>query len=133
MAAWGHRNFENDDALDFVWSVTEGGVPAILNAINNVSNKPESENLDTADCTQALAAMEYIAAAKGKPSEDFPEESETWLERNGGKELLSVDSGMVLKAIRKIKNNSKLRGTWDEGAGAGEWLTVLSSLEQRLS
>jgi hypothetical protein len=133
MGAWGHRNFENDEALDFVWEINEGGVQTIREAIDKVVNKPASEQPESSECTEALAAIEYVAAAKGNPSEDFPEESEIWLEKNGGKELLSIDSTLLLKAIERIKSNSELRAAWDDSAEAKEWYNILSGLEQRLS
>jgi len=133
MGAWGHRNFENDEALDFVWEINEGGVRTIREAINKVINKPASEQLESPECTEALAAIEYVAAAKGNPSEDFPEESEIWLEKNGGKELLSIDGSILLKAIERIKSSSELRELWDESDDAKEWYNILSGLEQRLS
>jgi hypothetical protein len=133
MGAWGHRNFENDEALDFVWEINEGGVQTIREAINKVVNKPASEQLESPECTEALAAIEYVAAAKGNPSEDFPEESEIWLEKNGGKELLSIDGSLLLKAIERIKSSSELREQWDESDDAKEWYNILSGLEQRLS
>ena len=133
MGAWGHRNFENDEALDFVWEINEGGVQTIREAIEKVINKPASEPLESPECTEALAAIEYVAAAKGNPSEDFPEESEIWLEKNGGKELLSIDGSLLLKAIERIKSSSELREQWDESDDAKEWYNILSGLEQRLS
>jgi hypothetical protein len=133
MGAWGHRNFENDEALDFVWEINESGVQTIREAITKVVNKPASEQLESPECTEALAAIEYVAAAKGNPSEDFPEESEIWLEKNGGKELLSIDSSLLLKAIERIKSSSELRELWDESEDAKEWYNILSGLEQRLS
>jgi hypothetical protein len=133
MGAWGHRNFENDGALDFVWEINEGGVQTIREAINKVVNTPDADYLESPVCTEALAAIEYVAAAKGKPSEDFPEESEIWLEKNGGKELLSIDGSILLKAIERIKSSSELREQWDESDDAKEWYNILSGLEQRLS
>lgn len=133
MGAWGHRNFENDEALDFVWEINEGGVQTIREAINKVVNKPASEQLESPECTEALAAIEYVAAAKGNPSEDFPEESEIWLEKHGGKELLSIDSSLLLQAIERIKSSSELRELWDESEDSKEWYEILSGLEQRLS
>jgi hypothetical protein len=133
MGAWGHRNFENDEALDFVWDITEGGVPAIVTAIKKVADTPESEFIETTESTQALAAIEYIAAAKGKPSEDFPEESEIWLEKNGGKDLLTIDTNTVLKAIERVRTNSELRELWGDSEDLDKWQGVLTNLEERLS
>ena len=133
MGAWGHRNFENDEALDFVWDITDGGVPAIVKAIKKVADTPDSQFIESTDSTQALAAIEYIAAAKGKPSEDFPEESETWLEKNGSNELLSIDQSIVLKAIDRVRSNSELREQWGDSEDLEKWQGVLTNLEERLS
>lgn len=134
MGTWGHRIFENDSALDFVTEVEERGFGRIEEAIRTVANYPEEDYLEINDSTAALAAIEYIAAAKGNQSEDFPEHAEDWLQKAGPGTLLSQDSSMIVKAIERVRNNSELRDLWqDDGEDPQEWLAVLNDLEKRVS
>lgn len=134
MGTWGHRNFENDSALDFVADVEERGFDRIEEAIRVVANYPEEDYLEIDDSVAALAAIEYIAAAKGQQSEDFPEDAEDWLQKAGTDTLLKQDAAAVAKAIDRIRNNSELRDLWgEEGADPELWLAVLSDLEKRVS
>jgi hypothetical protein len=134
MGTWGHRIFENDSALDFVAEVEERGFDRIEEAIRVVANYPAEDYLEVDDSAAALAAIEYIAAAKGKQSEDFPENAEDWLQKAGPGTLLSQDSSTIAKAIDRVRNNSELRDLWQEdGEEPQEWLAVLNDLEKRVS
>lgn len=134
MGTWGHRNFENDSALDFVAEVEERGFDRIEEAIKVVANYPEEDYLQVDDSVAALAAIEYIAAAKGKQSEDFPEDAEDWLEKAGPGTLLSQDGAVISKAIERVRDNSELRDLWQEdGVEPQAWLAVLNDLQKRVS
>jgi hypothetical protein len=133
MGTWGHRNFENDNALDFIAEVEERGAERIEEAIRVVANYPEDDPLGSDDGIAALAAIEYIAAAKGKQSEDFPEDAEEWLQKTAPGSLLSIDSSAITKAIERIRSNSELRELWNKSEEMDQWLAVLSDLEKRVS
>lgn len=134
MGTWGHRNFENDNALDFIAEVEERGFERIEEAIKVVANYPEEEFLNADDSVAALAAIEYVAAAKGKQSEDFPEDAEDWLQKTGTGSLPAYDKATMIKVIDRVRNNSGLRDIWqEEGNEPAEWLAVLSDLEKRVS
>ena len=80
MGAWENGNFGNDDAMDFVSEVNSK--ESIFDAILKISMASQNEYLEAPDCSVALAAIEYIAAALGNPAEDFPEETEEWVSKN---------------------------------------------------
>lgn len=133
MGTWGHRNFENDTALDFVNEVEDEGFDRIQHAIKLVAEHPEEEHLDADESVAALAAIEFIAAAKGNQSEDFPESAEDWLQKAGNGPLLGQDTAQLARVIERVRSNSELRDLWqDEGGEPTEWLAVLSDLEKRL-
>ncbi|AXY77007.1 DUF4259 domain-containing protein [Paraflavitalea soli] len=134
MGTWGHRNFENDAALDFVNEVEDNGIDVIEDTIQRVANLPEEDYLEDDDSASVLAAIEFIAAAKGKQSEDFPESAEEWLGKTNPASLLSLDKAQLAKIIERVRNNSGLRDAWqEEGDEPTEWLAVLSDLENRVS
>lgn len=141
MGAWEVENFGNDDAMDFVADVETGGKKSILTAIKTAADAAEYP--EAPECCIALAAIEYIAAAKGNPSADFPEEAEEWLSKNkllpftlgglfgiGAKEI-DITS-LSLSAIEKIKTRSELKELWEESGEFEKWLTIVQDLEKRI-
>lgn len=134
MGAWGKLNFENDNALDFVWDVEEKGIEQIIAAIERINSREEDNFLDSDLCEEALAAIEYIAAAKGHKAEDFPEDAEEWLKAHKAS-LLTV-RGIIAKsqqAIDRIKHNSELKELWEEVDDYEAWIKVLDDLNTRIS
>lgn len=134
MGAWGHTNYANDAAHDFAMDVTEQGIEKIKTAIYNVTSCAEDEELDADECCEALAAIEFIAAAKGKMAEDFPENAEDWL---AGKDLSEITSPDAIsdsqKAIARIKSNSELKELWQESDDFNDWVKSVDDLEKRIS
>lgn len=134
MGSWGHTNFDNDTAQDFVAAVDEEGVDRIISAIEVIKTIEEDAYLDSDLCTEALAAIEYIATAKDRMAEDFPEDAEDWVTAHKA-ELLTI-RGIVAKsqqAIDRIKNNSELKDLWEETEHFENWNKVLVDLDTRIS
>jgi Domain of unknown function (DUF4259) len=143
MGAWETGNFGNDDAMDFVGDITEtNGKDLILSAIQAIINN--TDYIESSDCCTALAAIEFIAAAKGNACDDFPEEAEEWLSKNklmpftkggfmgiGAKEVDVIT--LSSKAIEKIKTESELKELWEESGEFEEWLEILEGLKQRIA
>lgn len=135
MGAWGTLNFENDTALDFVYEIEEEGANRIKIAIEAVNSREEDSFLDSDLCSEALAAIEYIAAAKDKVSEDFPEDAEEWLTPANKENLLAIRNLIAnsKQAIDRIKHNSELKDLWEETEEFEEWNKVLDGLVTRIS
>jgi hypothetical protein len=134
MGAWGHTNFDNDTAQDFVAEVDENGIDRIISAIEVIKTIEEDAYLDSNLCTEALAAIEYIATAKDRMAEDFPEDAEDWVTAH--KDQLLTIRGIVAKsqqAIDRIKNNSELKEAWEETEDFEKWNNVLDDLNTRIS
>jgi hypothetical protein len=134
MGAWDHSNFGNDTAHDFAYEATEQGMEKIKTAIRAASECGEEEFLDSDECCEALAAIEFIATAKGKMAEDFPENAEEWLAGKDVSELTSPDLiRESQKAIARIKSNSELKELWKETEHFNDWVKVVDDLEKRIS
>ena len=66
MGAWGTGNFENDTALDWVWSLEESkDLSLVEDAISDVLNSGDCLDADLG-CA-GLAAAEVVAALRNKP------------------------------------------------------------------
>jgi methyl-accepting chemotaxis protein len=136
MGAWGLLNFENDTALDFVSEIEENsnGIGRIRSAIDIINTTTEDSYLDSDLCIEALAAIEYIAAAKDQMAEDFPENAEEWLQPNKAS-LLGLRNiiAQSKQAIDRIKHNSELKELWEETEDFEKWNKVLDDLNTRIS
>ena len=135
MGAWGHLNFENDTALDLVYEIEEKGADRIKIAIEAINSREEDAFLDSDLCSEALAAIEYIAAVKDKQSEDFPEDAEEWLTPANKDSLLAIRNLIAnsKQAIDRIQHNSELKDLWEETGDYEKWTKVLEGLVTRIS
>lgn len=133
MGTWGAGNFENDTALDWVWSLEESkDLSVVEDAISDVLNSSDYLDADLG-CT-GLAAAEVVAALRNKPVDDLPEDVSKWVEthRVAPGDLLIKD---CLTAVDKIRTDetSELKELWEEDeATAKEWYPVLDDLVGRL-
>ena len=79
-------NFGNDEATDWLYDLEETyGAELLAEAFDTIT---KGEFHEQADCCIALAAAEIVAAAKGKPAPDLPEDARKWLgnQGHGGRE-----------------------------------------------
>jgi hypothetical protein len=133
MGAWGAGSFENDTALDWVWDLQEStDLGAIEAAISDVLDSDDYLDADVG-CI-GLAAAEVIAALRGKPADDLPEEVSQWA---ASQEVVPNETLVrdCLAAVDKIRNDdiSELKELWEEDEDLPtEWHVVLDDLTARL-
>lgn len=143
MGTWGQKHFENDDAADFVAVLEEEGITKIYEVILFVSGLPETEYLEAPECQQALVAIEYLAAAKGNPSSDFPKSAKIWIKEKNLADILEGDTkeghrpylditDISIKAIERIRTNSELQELWEESENAEAYKSELDNLKKRI-
>ena len=131
MGAWGPGVFENDDASDWVWELeddTDGSV--IIEALSAVVDTPVDEQPEAPECSNALAAAEVVAAARGNRATELPSEASVWIQAHSDlvePGLLALASG----AVERIAIDSELKDLWEE-AGDEAWSAVVSDLLSRL-
>ncbi|GAB3745156.1 hypothetical protein GCM10027594_23790 [Hymenobacter agri] len=134
MGAWGHRNFENDSAMDFVGdfleSPTEVAVSDTLGFVIDAS--ADGEYIEVGEASAALAAAEVVAAVIGQAAADLPEEL-----RAGIAEMhFEINPKLVSKArkaVSVILRKSELQELWAEAGEMNDWQQVQSGLLARLS
>lgn len=133
MGAWGSDSFENDDAADWVADFCDAPDQAVLvNALSAVANIDAGEYLEASDCSVGIAAAEVVAALKGAPNVNLPDDTRTCLSRIEFK----AESGLIalaLKTTERIKTNSELKELFDESENPEEWYQAISNLQERLN
>ena len=131
MGAWGPGVFENDDASDWVWELEDDSDGAILaEALGVVLDLPADEQVESPESSNALAAAEIIASARGDRSPKLPTEAVAWLDAHSS----AVDDrlrSLALAAVARIATDSELKDLWNE-AGDPAWSEAVTALQARL-
>jgi len=115
MGAWGDGNFENDDALDWVWTLehdTDGS--ALRAALEPVAEGRDSDEPLGVQASRALAAAAVIARARGTSREALPAEAEAWLTGYGrvvDPDLVRVAADAVIRVYHAIRDEPA-NGAW---------------------
>ena len=132
MGAWGSGSFENDDASDWIADFCDDpDKDLIAGTLSTVAEMGADGYLEAPDCSVGLAAAEVVAALKGAPNPDMPDEAKDCL----SKLKLKVEPSMVSlasRAVERIKTNSELKELWDESENPAEWYAAVGNLEARL-
>ena len=131
--AWDVGPFDNDDALDWVWELSESDdLSVVKNALQSAINT--SGYLEAPTGSIALAAAEVVAALKGKPRAQLPAEVSAWVENYESE----VDDSLVQaarQAIVQVQNaeSSELAQLWSDSPELlNQWHKDLANLVQRL-
>lgn len=131
MGAWGAGVFENDDAADWVWELEDdenGSV--VIAALSEIVDTPVDDYIEAPEASNALAAAEIVAAARGHHGAELPSEAREWIRVNAAR----VDAAwlaLAAGAVERISIDSELKELWDE-AGSDEWPRVVADLLARL-
>ena len=129
MGAWGHGSFDNDDAQDWLFELTESADGQALEAA--VTAVDSDEYLEATECNIALAAAEIVAAIHLGDDENLPEEVRAWVEENDiGVSTEQVSAAAV--AVAKIRLDSELQELWEDSEEYDAWVALVSNLEANL-
>lgn len=130
MSARETGNFGNDDATDWVYDLEESsGTDLLKEAFKAITSNgyPESP-----DCCIALAAAEVVAAAKGKPSADLPDDVRKWIDDQENLDAIKGLFKSAISAVNKVSAKSELRDSWEESDEWHNWLQAVEDLRRRL-
>ena len=131
--AWDTGSFENDDALDWVWELSESNDLSVVEQTLQAAAS-SSGYLEAPTASMAIAAAEVVAALRGNPSSELPAEVTEWVKAHP-----VVVSDDLLKTTRKAIDNikklesSELAQLWSDSEDlAKAWHADVADLVQRL-
>jgi hypothetical protein len=134
MGASGTGSFENDDALNWVDAFCASpDIGAVRTALEAVVGPVPGKSLTTVECGAAIAAAEVVAALRGSPSADLPEELAGWIAENRGR--VRVTKALIRsarRALKRISSDSDMNESWVDEPTRREWRGKLGELEARL-
>ncbi|NVB79031.1 MAG: DUF4259 domain-containing protein [Kofleriaceae bacterium] len=126
MGTWGHGNFDNDGAHDWLDELHDKGVAAIRSVLGRVARAKYS---DVDDAQAALAAAEVVAAARGNPRPGRqPDLLAVWVDDHSS-EIVDAHAELAAKAVARVRESSELRELWDAEA---KWVREIEKLIARL-
>jgi hypothetical protein len=136
MGAWGLGNFENDDALDWVFELQSAkDLSVVVETFDQVIESSEGY-VDAWESAIALAAAEVVAALAGQPAAQLPDEVLEWVKGyTSENKAISLDASVVNKAkqaVTIILTNSELQELWEETEEYDQWESVIADLQKRL-
>lgn len=125
-------NFSNDEATDWLYDLEETYGAELLAEAFNVITRGEFH--EQADCCIALAAAEMVAAAKGKPAADLPEDARKWLGNQDTADINKIKAlnKKAITAVKKVQAHSELRDQWEDSDEWHSWNMVIDGLLKRL-
>ena len=131
--AWDTGPFANDDALDWVWELSESNdLSVIETTLEAAANS--SGYLEAPTASMAIAAAEVVAALRGNPRPELPDEVTEWVRAHS----ISVSDDLLMIARKAVENtkkkdSSELAQLWmDSEELMNSWLKDLDDLLKRL-
>jgi hypothetical protein len=116
--------------MDWIEELQAEGLPAAGGALAAIEELTP-DYLEAPVCAAALAAAEVIAALRGKPALELPEEITRWVATNPGDpggELVDI----AKRAVDAIAARSELKELWEESGDFDEWHATVNDLRVRL-
>lgn len=96
-------------------------------------DEEDDSYIDVDEGAAALAAAEFVAACRGKPSPDFPADELAELAA-ANKPLGQRLAKKALQVVAVIETTGEVRALWEETSeNLDEWLKVTAGLKARLS
>ncbi len=130
MGAWGHGTFQNDDALDLLDDLVDGGDDRMLRDALDTALSSAAGTIEATDASSALAAAEIVAALRGRPAADLPDEAVDWAR---GRPAPSDDLvARARQAVAAVLADSELRDLWLETDELPMWQGSVEELRERL-
>ncbi|TGD80320.1 DUF4259 domain-containing protein [Hymenobacter wooponensis] len=130
MGTSGFRNFDNDDAADFLADFADDPNEVVL--LEALITAAEEEGYVEADvAAQALAAAEIVAAWQGQPSADFPDDM---LELADELDVSDEDelTELARRAVEAVLKRSELLDLWQDSKELPQWQQTQQDLLKRL-
>ncbi|MFM7054279.1 MAG: DUF4259 domain-containing protein [Bacteroidota bacterium] len=128
-------NFEGETASAFLDDMSINGFGLIRLAIERMND--DDDRADLTECEEALVACEIVAAALGRPADDFPDDLSEWMgifiQEGSDSHYEVINLGeQAAMAIDRILTDSELRELWYESPVFEAWMDVQVKLQERI-
>ena len=134
MGAWGSQIFENDGAMDFAASVTDGGGLAALEECFDQVIEVGDDYLDSSISEEALMAAEIVARLTGRPGpqSSYLQEVDAWIARQRAKPAPALVDKARRAVERILGDDSEIVELWQDSDSFESWKADVESIRARL-
>ena len=131
--AWDTGPFDNDDALDFVYELTEASPYRALWQALGPCMASRGEYLDATDGSRAVAAAALVAANLSGDTDSVPEEVRAWVsEKSWAADVKLVGSADYCMKEVNNKDTSELAQLWADSGLYDEWAATIATIMKEL-
>ncbi|AHJ97800.1 DUF4259 domain-containing protein [Hymenobacter swuensis] len=131
MSTSGFRNFDNDDAADFLADFADDPSEVLLlEAL--ITAAEEEKHLEAEAAGAALAAAEIVAAWLGDPTPDFPADVLDLTEELDVSDEEAL-TDLATRAVLAVLRNSELLDLWQASDELAQWQATQENLLARLA
>ena len=132
MGTWDTKTFDNDDAMD--WAAELAEVDDLSGCARALDPEELRGYLQAPDGVGILCAAEVLAALRGRPSPDLPEEVQQWVGAHRRLDVTALLPVAVAKVNRVLAAHSELDELWKENeVDYPSWRAGVDDLRSRLA
>jgi len=132
MGAWGTGTFDNDDASDWLQQFESDGPPAVDAILTQILEHEAGDYIEITDASYALAAAEFVAAARDGDISRLPDEAKAAFKEHHGDLMDAGYERRALQAVNRILKKSELKDLWEESEEAEAFTENVQELMERL-
>lgn len=129
MGSWGTGSFENDDAKDWLATLSAVTPDDLMQILVRAAEDPEY--LEAPAASVAVAAAEVVAAWSGSPASTVPREIVEWTKKDPQPPSPDLKAAAV-RALERVRRNSEVKDLWMEADGLNDWILAIRELQARL-
>jgi prophage DNA circulation protein len=129
MGIWGPGNFDNDDAMAWIFNREHANDPNEFISTFESVTEPGDGKREIGECANAIAAAEVVAALEGRAGSNFPEDAMNWVHKQTSTGDLKEEAR---RAVDAIMSGSELREHWAASDQYEAWLASMKDLQRRL-
>ena len=129
MGAWGAESFQNDDAADWLATLSTMSPGDLTQVFSLVADN--SGYVEVTAASIAVAAAEVVAALNGRPAMGAPTEILEWTRKNHFG-ITPELKALSIRALDRVWENSELKDLWSESEELSNWTAAIQDLRSRL-
>jgi hypothetical protein len=127
MAAWGAGSFENDEAADWLATLSTLTPDDLTKIFGKAADDPAY--FEAPEASIVVAAAEVIATLNGSPPQVVPPAIIEWTKNREAPTPEVTD--LTLRALDRVRRNSELKDLWLEADGLSDWIAAIQELQSR--
>ena len=134
MSVWGHEIFDNDTACYWQDKLLVGEGLSLIEATLVKVAQSDPQDVQIADCCEALAACEALSHLRGKPGlhETSLDALADWTQGQRGADIAALVPLAKQALLRIMSKDCPLNRQWQDSADYDQWLATVDDVAGRI-